>query len=392
MGSGLDVLLIAAMLLFAASGYRQGLLVGALSFAGFFGGGFLGTQIAAPIATRVAAGSTQPVIGIFVVLALASIGQLIALAIGHALRQRLSWRSARALDSTGGAIVSALAVMLVAWLVATPLASSSYPLLASQVRRSVIIRAVDRVVPAPVRGVYDSFRRLLDRGDFPDVFGPLSPTRVAPVEAPDPAIVNSRAVAVAQPAVVKLIGTAPSCSRRLEGSGFVYAPQHVMTNAHVVAGVRDLGVQVGGVRLTARVVLYDPERDVAVVYVPGLARRPLSFAGPVGPGTSAVVAGYPLDGPFDAVPARVRALQRVRGPDIYNAHQVTRQVYALRASVRSGNSGGPLLAANGTVLGVVFAAAADEPNTGFALTATEVGADARAGAAATRRVSTQGCD
>ncbi|PZS36161.1 MAG: serine protease [Pseudonocardiales bacterium] len=392
MGSGLDVLLVVAMLLFAVSGYRQGLLVGALSFAGFFGGGFLGTQIAAPIATRMASGTAQPAVGIFVVLAMASIGQLVALAIGHALRKRLSWKAARALDSTGGAIVSAVAVMLVAWLVATPLASSGYPFLASQVRRSVIIRAVDGIVPDPVRGLYDSFRRLLDHGDFPDVFGPLSPTRVAPVEPPDPAILGSRAVTVARPSVLKIVGTAPSCSRRLEGSGFVYAPEHVMTNAHVVAGVRELDVQVGGDRMTGRVVLYDAERDVAVIYVPGLNRQALPFAATVGPGTSAVVAGYPLDGPFNAVAARVRSLQEVRGPDIYNTHQVVRQVYALRANVRSGNSGGPLLSSSGTVLGMVFAAAADEPDTGFALTASEIGSDAKAAATATRRVSTQNCD
>ncbi|MDP9240725.1 MAG: MarP family serine protease [Actinomycetota bacterium] len=392
MGSGLDILLIVAMLLFAVSGYRQGLLVGALSFAGFFGGGFVGTQIAAPIATRVVSGNTQAAVGIFIVLAMASVGQLIALAIGHALRKRLSWRAAQALDSTGGAVVSAVAVMLVGWLVATPLASSSYPLLASQVRRSVIIRAVDGVVPDPVRGLYDSFRRLLDRGDFPDVFGPLSPTQVPSIEPPDPAILNSRAVTVARPSVVKIIGTAPSCSRRLEGSGFFYAPQHVMTNAHVVAGVRELDVQAGNDRLAGRVVLYDPERDIAVIYVPGLNRTPLTFAPPVGPGASAIVAGYPLDGPFNVVAARVRSVQQVRGPDIYNEHQVTRQVYALRANVRSGNSGGPLLNSSGAVLGVVFAAAADEPDTGFALTAAEVSSDAKAAAAATRRVSTQSCD
>ncbi|MEP6695819.1 MAG: MarP family serine protease [Pseudonocardiales bacterium] len=392
MGSGLDVVLVVAMLLFAVSGYRQGLLVGVLSFAGFFGGGFLGTQLAAPVATRMVSGGAQPAVGIFIVLALASVGQLIALAVGHALRRRLSWRAAQTLDSTGGAIVSALAVILVAWLVATPLASSSYPLLASQVRRSAIIRAVDGVVPAPVRGLYDSFRRLLDRGDFPDVFGPLSPTRVAPIEPPDPAILGSRAVTVARPSVVKVIGTAPTCSRRLEGSGFVYAPQHVMTNAHVVAGVRELVVHVGGERLAGRVVLYDAQRDVAVIYVPGLTGRPLAFASPVSPGTSSVVAGYPLDGPFSAIAARVRSLQQVRGPDIYNEHQVVRQVYALRANVRSGNSGGPLITSSGTVLGVVFAAAADEPDTGFALTAAEVSEDARAGATATRRVSTQVCD
>lgn len=388
----LDVVLVVAVVLFAYSGYRQGLVVGVLSLVGFFGGGFLGTQVAPPNATRVAHAAAQPLVGICVVLVAASVGQLLALALGHALRRRLRWRGARALDSAGGALVSVIAALLVAWLVATPLASSSYPVLASLIRRSVIIRTVDSVVPDQVRGLYASFRRLVDRGNFPDVYGPLSPTRVPSAAAPDPAILGLRAVQLARPSIVKVIGMAPGCSRRLEGSGFVYAPEHVMTNAHVVAGVRRLQVQLGNQRRDGQVVLYDPERDVAVIWVPGLRRPALHFAGSVEAGTSAVVVGFPLDGPFTAVPARVRSQQRVRGPDIYSVHTVVRQVYALRADVRSGNSGGPLLSAGGRVLGVVFAAAADEPDTGFALTAAEVSSDASAGAGSTVAVGTQSCD
>lgn len=391
-GSALDIVLLIATILFAASGYRQGLVVGALSFVGFFGGGFIGTQLAAPIATRVASDRMAPVVGIFVVLAAATFGQLLAVLAGHVLRKQLRGRGARAVDHAGGAIVSAVAVLLVAWLVATPLASSSYPSLASQVRRSAVIKAVDAAVPDPVRGAYDSFRRLLDRGDFPDVFGPLQPTRVAPIQPPDPAILALPTVRSARPSIVKILGTAPSCSRRLEGSGFVFSPNHVMTNAHVVAGVRQLQVVAGEDRHPGWVVLFNPRRDIAVIHVPDLNVTPLRFAGPAAPGTSAVVAGYPLNGPFTAGPARVRGEQRVRGPDIYNDQTVTRQVYALRAQVRSGNSGGPLLSSNGTVLGVIFAAAADDPDTGFALTAAEVSADARAGAVATQRVGTQTCD
>ncbi|MDQ6874312.1 MAG: MarP family serine protease [Actinomycetota bacterium] len=391
-GSLLDVVLVVAVVLFAISGYRQGLVVGVLSFFGFFGGGFLGTQVAPPIATQVASGASQPLVGVAVVLAVACVGQLLSLAVGHALRRRLRWRGVRALDSAGGAVVSVVAALLVVWLIATPLASSGYPVVASLIRRSVIIRTVDAVVPDQVRSLYASFRRLVDRGSFPDVYGPLSPTRVPGAAPPDAVIVNSRAVAQARPSIVKVIGMAPGCSRRLEGSGFVYAPEHVMTNAHVVAGVHRLQVQFGNQHLDGFVVLYDPDRDVAVIWVPGLRRPALQFAAPVDAGTNAVVVGFPLDGPFTATPARVRSQQRVRGPDIYSARTVVRQVYSLRADVRSGNSGGPLLSAGGRVLGVVFAAAADEPDTGFALTAGEVSSDASAAAGSTVAVSTQTCD
>jgi S1-C subfamily serine protease len=166
-----------------------------------------------------------------------------------------------------------------------------------------------------------------------------------------------------------------------------------MTNAHVVAGVTAPTVQAsGGKPLAATVVLYDPERDVAVLSVPGLGGTPLQFAGPIGRGQSAIVVGYPENGPFLAVAARVRSVQNARGPDIYQDRQVTRQIYALYAVVRPGNSGGPLLTPNGRVAGVVFAAAVDNAHTGYALTAQEVAPDASSGATASAAVSTEGCD
>jgi S1-C subfamily serine protease len=183
------------------------------------------------------------------------------------------------------------------------------------------------------------------------------------------------------------------CRRRLEGTGFVYAAQHVMTNAHVVAGVRKPKVLLeDGRSLDATIVLYDPRRDVAVLYVPGLQLAPLSFAGEAASGASAVVAGYPGDGPFTAVAARVRGAERARGSDIYQRSQVTREIYSLRARVRPGNSGGPLLAPSGDVYGVVFAAAVDNSDTGYALTAGEVRSDADRGQSAVNPVSSGGCD
>lgn len=387
-GDGLDLLLLVAAAWAALSGYRRGLLVGLLSFIGFFGGGLLGVGLAGPVERRFAPG--QALVGLCVVLVLAALGQLLAVAAGWRLRRGLRRRGPRTLDSAGGAALSAVVMLLLAWLLATPLASAGGTAVAAEIRRSTVIAWVDRAVPDSVRTRYARFTRLVDSGGFPDVFGPLSPTRVPVTRPPDPAVLSSPAVTATRPAIVKLTGAAPSCARRVEGSGFVFAPEHVMTNAHVVAGVTDLRVHAGGVRRRGRVVLFDPRRDVAIVWVPGLRVRPLAFAGPVGAGTPAVVAGYPLDGPFSAVAARVRSGQAVRGPDVYG-RDVTRLVYALRAEVRSGNSGGPLLAGNGSVLGMVFAAAADDPDTGFALTALEVAGDRRAGASATTAVSTGAC-
>ncbi len=166
-----------------------------------------------------------------------------------------------------------------------------------------------------------------------------------------------------------------------------------MTNAHVVAGVREPEVQVGDRRLKATVVVFDPRRDVAVLRVPDLGLTPLAFAPePAEPGDSAIIIGYPNNGPFRADAARISGTQRARGPDIYRRDEdVVRQIYALRGLVRPGNSGGPLVDERGRVYGVVFAAAADRNDIGYALTAQEVAGDARAGITRSAEVSTQGC-
>ena len=165
-----------------------------------------------------------------------------------------------------------------------------------------------------------------------------------------------------------------------------------MTNAHVVAGSDRAAVETAGGTLDATVVLYDSQRDLAVLDVAGLNATALKFAAsPAEPGSSAIVAGFPLDGPYTLTPARVRASIQLRGPNIYSSSTVLREVYTLRAQVRPGNSGGPLLAPDGTVLGVIFGAAIDESDVGFALTADEVAPVVRAGLADDSPASTEAC-
>jgi S1-C subfamily serine protease len=391
--NGLDLALILICLAFGFSGYRQGFVVGTLSFAGFLGGGALGAKYANALHSKFHIGIDAALFGLLVVVVGAVIGQLVATIIAASLRREMQWRPLRTLDSLAGGAVSVLSVLLVAWLVGTALAHSSPRGVAREVRHSSVLRAVDTVMPASARTWFSSFRRLLNQGGFPEVFGGIGPDNVAPIAPPPGKLAHSRAVRVAEPAVVKITGVAGGCSRQLEGSGFTYASNHVMTNAHVVAGVTSPVVQTtDGRTLHAHVVVYDPERDVAVLFVPHLRLKALQLDGPVTRGQDAVVVGYPENGPFTAVPARVRSVQNARGPDIYQTRQVTREIYALYATIRPGNSGGPLMTPHGEVVGVVFAAAVDSPHTGYALTTQEVSDDAARGSAATAPVSTQGCD
>jgi S1-C subfamily serine protease len=393
-GDLVDVVLVLAVVLFAVSGYRQGFVVGVLSFAGFLGGGILGAELAPAVADSSAlARLPRPVVGLAVVFVLAVVGQLAAGMLGGALRRRIVWRPARQLDAVGGALVSGLGLLLIFWLLALAVASSPYPELASLARRSAVVGAVDAAVPPAGRRLFSSFRDVVDEHGFPEVFDVLHPTDVQEVDPPDRQLVASPVVQASQDSVVKITGVATDCRRRIEGTGFVFAPERVMTNAHVVAGVDEPTVEVGESRLAAWVVLFDPITDVAVLAVPGLDRPALRFAAePAGSGDDAVVLGYPEDGPFRPDSARVRGRIEARGSDIYGETEVVREVYALRGRVRPGNSGGPVLTLAGQVAGVVFAAAADDPEVGYALTAQEVSEEAERGRTAERRVSAGRCE
>jgi S1-C subfamily serine protease len=391
-GSVIDVVIIVLVIVFGVNGYRQGFFVGLLSFLGFFAGAAVGLQVGPWLADFINADLARVFISLVTIFAVAIGGQALAAWLGARIRAAIHTRTGQTLDDLGGSVVSVIAVLLVAWLVAAPLGSSSLPGLARAVRHSSILHGIDAVMPDQAKALSDALRRTVDTNGFPNVFGDLSPTEVRPVSPPDPALAASGVVGQAQRSVVKVLGSAPSCSRRIEGSGFVYAPEHVLTNAHVVAGTRSVAIDQSGSRRSGRVVEYDPEKDLAVIYVPGLAAPVMNFASAVAQHDSdAIVLGYPLDGPYDAQPARIRDAGPIRGPDIYGTSTVVRDIYTIRGLVRSGNSGGPLVSSSGQVFGVIFAAAADDPETGFALTMQEVEPVASAGRSATEAAATGNC-
>jgi len=186
-------------------------------------------------------------------------------------------------------------------------------------------------------------------------------------------VAGNPVVATSAHSVVKVRSTAHSCQKILEGSGVVITPNRVMSGAHVVAGADEFTVSVDGQDHPATVVSFDPDMDIAILDVPDLQVPPLDFAHDIAPSNSdAVVLGYPGGGPFVANPARIREVIQLKGPDIYRTKTVTREVYTIRGRVGQGDSGGPLIDLNGRVLGINFGAAADDPDTGFALTARQV--------------------
>ena len=233
----------------------------------------------------------------------------------------------------------------------------------------------------------------LDRQGFPRVFDGLGPEPIASVDAPDPAVAADPDVQRALASVIHVRAESRSCDRAQVGSGWVVSPGRVATNAHVVAGSDRVRVSVGGTgrERTARVVAFDPRRDVAVLEVLGLEAPAMPLGPPLDQGDTAVVAGFPGDDGLWVGGARVRDVLTAQGADIYGNPGVVREVYSLRAQVRRGSSGGPVLDPSGAVVGMVFATSLDDPDTGYALTLDEIGAVLAQGSVTSAPVATGQC-
>lgn len=387
-----DVVIVLLALLFAINGYREGFIASATTFFGFLGGALIGIQIAPFAADFYSDALAKLIAALLVVFVLALGGMALATSLGYRLRRRLKSNGSRRIDHLAGPVVSVAAVLLVTWVAAAPLASSSMPAVASAVRHSSLVSGIDEYMPETVKGVYESMRESLNTSGMPDVFSGLDPTEVREVAPPDPELAASEVVVNAEDSVLKVHGSAPSCDRQIEGSSFVYEDDLVVTNAHVVAGTEEVQVESDGDMLDADVIVFEPEKDLAILSVPGLDADPLPLEeATAASGDDAIVLGYPGGGPYTATAARVREARIVTGPDIYDDGTVTREVYQLYAQIIGGNSGGPLLNPEGEVIGVIFAAAVDDPETGYALTMDESAPVLDAGRTASGPVGTGSC-
>jgi S1-C subfamily serine protease len=389
----IDVLLLIVMAWYAISGYRQGLVVGALSLGGFLGGALLAMLLVPAVTQSMTAGLQRSFIVLVGVLLLAWLGQLMGALVGGKVREQLTFRPVQMVDQLLGAIAGLISVALVIWFVGGALRASPSPSVARVVASSRVLAAVDTVVPDQLTALANSFRNAVAGSSFPRVFAGVGREQIRSVTPPDRGAMPAVVLTKAERSIVKITGEARSCSRGQEGSGFVVANERVATNAHVVAGVRQPSVQVRGTGrpYQARVVLFDSQRDIAVLAVPGLVAPALRLGNDLDSNADAVVAGFPRNGPFSAFPARVRSVIEATGEDIYGKPGVARQVYSLYAQVEPGNSGGPLLAVDGALAGIVFAKSLDDPATGYALTLSESRQDLLAGSTATQQVSTGGC-
>jgi S1-C subfamily serine protease len=387
----LDLLLILLTIAYGVSGYWQGFVTGASATVGLLLGGLLGIVVIPHLLGDFEPSVGLSLIALVTVLVTASVGQAVGAYGGGWIRGHITWEPARALDAVGGALLSMAAVLVVCWAIGYAVSGARLPTIAEEVRDSAVLDRVDEAMPNAADDALSAFNEVVASDLFPRYIEPFATEQIPDVGAPNARILNRPDVEAAEESVVKILGDADECNRSVEGSGFAYGPERVMTNAHVVAGVTDPTVEADGSTYDAEVVLYDPELDVAVLEVDGLDVESLEFNPNGEAGDPGAVLGYPEDGPYNAQPARIRAEQDLRSPDIYNEDTVEREVFSIRSLVRSGNSGGPLVSRGGDVYGVVFAASLSDDNTGYVLTADQVEEDARAGLDATEEVSTGDC-
>jgi S1-C subfamily serine protease len=348
--TAVDWIIVAFTLAFAGFGYLRGFIVGALSLAGFVLGAVLGARIGPSL---LSAHSHSPYAPLFALGGALIVGGLLAALLegfGTRLRGTLRLPGLGLLDGILGALLTACVGLGIVWVAgAVAVQAPGTRSIRRDLQRSVVLRALNGVLPpsGPILNALSRFDPL------PTIAGPG-----AGVAAPDPKIARSAGVRRARPSVVRVLGTA--CGLGVEGSGWVAAPGLVVTNAHVVAGENDTTVQPAGAgdRLSARAVAFDPRNDLAVLRVTGLPSAPLRIDSDPPAGTSAAVLGFPLDGPFDVEPGRIGTSREIISQDAYGRGPVKRDVLPLRARVRSGNSGGPMVDGRGAVVGTVFAATA----------------------------------
>jgi S1-C subfamily serine protease len=385
-----DLLIIALMLLAAVHGLRLGALVQILTFGGFWLGLLLGTLLWVRALSFIHQANERAGITVVAVFATAGALGVLGRVVGTYSNLTLRRLHLGHIDAVLGVVVAVIAVLLSSWLVASVISSpnSRFTWLSSAVARSNILHSVDRVLPQ-VPPVFTDLQNYLNEQGFPQVFSTLTPPTTGTVTTPDDAATR----ALAAPAIlstVKVLGVA--CGDEQEGSAFVVGHGLVVTNAHVVAGESATQVVVGGSSYAATVVLFDPDFDLAVLRTDAPLGPALTIdADQVPRGTKAAILGYPENGPLAIGSAGVTAEVTAVGRDIYNQGAVTRGVYALEATVRPGNSGGPVVIAGGEVVGVVFSRSTVYPDMGYALTSSGVLSRVEQAESRMAPVSTQKC-
>jgi S1-C subfamily serine protease len=368
----LDLVLVIVLLAYLVSGWRRGFAHSVFVLAGLVAGG-VAAYFAIPLVGRWVPDPGWRIFAtVAVAITLVVFGHGVGAMVGRSIRSRLKKTPLGPLDRLLGAVVNGVAAALILALIALSIAPLGIPVLSQAIGSSAVLRAINTNTPAPVQTALAQLRSAVVDNGIPLITEALGGVTTSPsIPLAD---TGTDALNEAAESVVRITGNAYQCGQNQSGTGFVIADGRVVTNAHVVAGVTEPVVELpGGGALPGRIVYFDPIDDIAVIAVDDLPTAVLPTAGTLATGTTGVVDGYPYGGPFSTGPAEVLSVTTTNIDDIYGQSASPREIYTLAADVREGNSGGPLLTADGEVAGLVFAKSADLDNLGYAMTMTELG-------------------
>ena len=349
----------------------MGFLARVASWVGLGAGIYAATRLAPLVLDWYQGGdpATRLVLALGVFLVVTTTGASLGAVAGATVRRLIPpGTGLRMADRVAGGVVGGLGGLVLVWLL-VPILAEVPGIVSETARNSSIARTVDRYGPATPQALQD-LRRQVSEANFPEVFSRLGPspaTGPPPADVALPAGVRDRVAA----STVKVSGTA--CGRLLSGSGFSTGTDVIVTNAHVVAGVdRPSVLRTDGRRLPATVVVFDSDRDLAVLRVPGLGQAALPVADGE-EGDEGAVYGHPRgQDALAIIPARIEDKVNAAGRDLYGDRAIRRQILVLAAALEPGDSGGALVDTAGRVIGVAFAVAPDKPATAYALASEEL--------------------
>jgi len=365
----LDVVLLVMLACYVFYGFRNGLSSTVFTIAGAILG-VIAVLFLVPLVSRfLPLPQLRLAVSIVLAIGLVTVGHGLGAAVGRRIRKGLEKSPLLGIDRIFGAVITGAVAALVATVVCASVAQLGVPVLSRAIAGSGVLRAIGVLTPDPVEAWLAQARGVVSERGIPLLTQALvgGPPVVPPVDAGSPALTT------AAKSVVRITGNAYACGQSQSGSGFVVAPNRVMTNAHVVAGLSQPVVESSnGQAIASSIVYFDPSHDLAVLAVPGLDAAPLTFASSLQAGANAVIEGYPFGGPFAASGASVISVGVATVDDIYGKTPSDRNIYTLGADVREGDSGGPVLTGEGAVAGIVFARNGTTSNVGYAMTMAEV--------------------
>ncbi|SEM98560.1 MarP family serine protease [Cryobacterium sp. TMT1-3] len=365
----LDLVLILMLVVALVNGYRSGLLRSLTGIVGAVIGGIAAFFVVPLVGGWIPAPEWRTPGTIAVAILLVLIGHSLGASVGGLVGSRKKRSPLGTINRVLGAAFAAVASALVASMVAFSIGALGIPFLSPAIASSTVVSGIDSLTPDPVKAFMAQLRSVAVTQGLPRIVDAFT----GPTPQAAEADTSSPALALAAQSVVRITGTAYACGQSQSGSGFVVSAEHVITNAHVVAGVGQPVVETpAGVALAGEIVYFDPVDDLAIISVPGLDTAPLTVGENLAAGSGAVADGYPFGGPYVSDPAQVIALGTINVADIYGQDPTPRQVYTLASDVEQGESGGPLLSESGLVVGVIFAKASNTENVGYALALAEV--------------------